>query len=287
MNQYAIVMFAHNEAANLAASVDAVHKTTDHQLDQFIVLANGCTDATVEIAKELKERLDFSQMDVVELERADKCNAWNTYVHYMAKSAMACHFFVDADVRFSTGAFPKMMKGLDDASSNVNVIGGMPLSGRNVTYYQQLLRERSCFFGNLYGMHPRFLDRLRETGFRLPIGLNWIDSFLTKAANTDLGFGRENLPERVISLEGVGFEFTSLSPLRPSDFRLYWNRIARYELGKLQEVTLDELPPSEWPADMDEINADIATTFDERTRNLGWFKRYLVRQRLAKLLAHR
>jgi hypothetical protein len=223
-------------------------------------------------------------MDVVELSVADKCNAWNHYVHELADPSLTCSFFIDADVRFSPKALPKLAAVLQNSESTVNVVGGMPMSGRNIDYYQKLLRERSCFFGNLYGMHARFLKRVRDNGFRLPVGLSWIDSFLTKAANTDLEFGSDNLPERVTWLEGTGFTFDSLSPFRKRDILLYKNRIARYELGKLQEVILDQIHPHYWPTDMTEINKAIYRDFNESARNLNWLKKLIVHQRLERLI---
>lgn len=281
---YAVVMFAHNEAANLSQSVGAVYACSDEHLTRFVLLANGCTDATVRVAHELRSQLGFDAMQVVDIARADKCNAWNHYVHELADPDLGCHFFVDADVRFSADAFPLLTEALASAGPEVNVIGGMPLSGRNVAYYQSMLRDRACFFGNLYGMHPRFLQLIRSKDFRLPIGLNWIDSFLTKAANTDLGFGRDNLPGRVTYLEQVGFDFDSLAPWRLSDIRLYKNRIARYELGKLQEVFLDQLPMDKWPLIMDDINLQIESQFNQLTAGMSFVKRHLVRTRLIRLL---
>lgn len=281
---YAVVMFAHNEAANLAQSVEAVHACSDPHLKQFVLLANGCTDSTVKVAHRLRTQLGFEAMHIVEITLADKCNAWNHYVHDLADLQLGCHFFVDADVRFSANAFPLLADALVSAGPEVNVIGGMPLSGRNVAFYQSLLRDRACFFGNLYGMHPRFLQSLRKQNFKLPTGLNWIDSFLTKAANTDLGFGTENLPRRVTYLEGVGFNFDSLKPWRWQDIKLYKNRIARYELGKLQEIFLDRLPADEWPSSMDDINTQIHAEFNSLTAEMNPIKRNLVKRRLARLL---
>lgn len=284
-SSYNVVMFAHNEAANLQQSVSAVHRNTDDNLDTFYLLANGCTDATVAVARELKRALSFHAMQVIDIPFADKCNAWNSYVHDIASVEVPCHFFVDADVTFSDACFPAMAQQLLSVSPTPNVIAGVPLSGRNLAFHQMLVRERSCFFGNLYGLHSGYLRLIRDKSFRLPTGLNWIDSFLTKAANTDLTFTAENLPGRVTYLEGIGFSFESLSPLSWADIKLYKNRIARYELGKLQEKYLDKLPAEQWPADMSHINQDIDTHFRQLTSEIGLIKRFLVRQRLSRLLA--
>lgn len=82
----------------------------------------------------------------------------------------------------------------------------------------------------------------------------------------------------------MGYYFESLSPFRQSDIKLYFNRIARYELGKLQETYLDTVSVNEWPSDMGEINQKIAENIKFHTVNLSWFKTLLVKKRLNKLV---
>lgn len=277
-------MFAYNEANNLRHALTNVFNNIDDRVQHIYLLANGCTDNTVEVANKLKEELDFKQLQVIEIAIGDKCNAWNHYVHDINVNA-DCHFFIDADVIFSDKCFPILYDEMMAAKPTPNVIAGYPLSGRNLAFYQMLVEERSCFFGNLYGASQQYIEMIRNKGFYLPIGLNWIDSFLTKAANTDIQFLKDNLPNRVIHRKGVGFKFESLSPFKLSDIKLYKNRIARYELGKIQEYYLDELDVAEWPKSMTAINLDIQKHFDEKTAQLSFIKRALVKQRLKNLIA--
>lgn len=288
--RYNVVMFAHNEAASITNTLSQAYTQCDERLQRFFVIANGCTDDTVGVVSATFDQLGDDRLRLVDLAVADKCNAWNHYVHELADD-VDCHFCIDADVLFSAGCFPRLAELLaaaTEAAAGVNpphIVAGMPLSGRNRAFYESLVRERACFFGNLYGMSRHYMNLLRRENFRLPMGLNWIDSFLTKAANTDLGFGVENLPNRVIYTEGVGFYTQSLSMFRWDDIQLYKNRIARYELGKLQERHLDRIPAKEWPADMKAINRLIWERFEEETTELTALKRWLVKRRLVRLLS--
>jgi hypothetical protein len=280
---YNIAMFAYNEETNLKMSLEAVFANSNSSLKTVYLLANGCTDKTVELAYSLKQEHSFDKLEIVEIKLGDKCNAWNVYVHDIADN-VDCHFFIDADCIFSKNCFPLLATKLYESASQVNIIAGMPLTGRNVKLYQSLVTTKSCFFGNLYGMHKHYLTMIREKSFRLPIGLNWIDSFLTKAANTDIQFLDHNLVNRVTHLENVGFNFDSLSPFKIDDITLYKNRIARYELGKIQEIYLDQLAFSNWPTDMHGINVDIKANFEAKTKQLGAIKKYLVKRRLNNLI---
>lgn len=281
---YAIVMFAYNEGERIAGSLASLQASCDGRLTRAVVIANGCTDDTADQVRRYQADIGFDSLELIELSLGDKCNAWNHYVHSLAGNE-ACHFFVDADVRFSDAAFPKLAQTLRQDKSKPHIVAGMPLSGRNADYYRSLVRERSCFFGNLYGASNAYIRLLQHSGFRLPIGLNWIDSFLTKAANTDLQFGQDNLPNRVTYVENVGFYVESLKPWRMADIKLYKNRIARYELGKLQERYLDELPVQDWPEAMDAINAQISDEFSASTKDIHPIKRQLAKQRLHRLLS--
>ncbi|RDV29196.1 glycosyltransferase [Alteromonas aestuariivivens] len=283
VGKYNITMFAYNEEKNIARSVSSVFANVDASLGYLTVIANGCSDNTVTVLNELKQKQGLEKLRIVDLELGDKCNAWNHYTHNLADDADV-HFFVDADVCFSQNSFTQLAQTLLQTPDETVAVAGMPLSGRNLDFYRELIVERSCFFGNLYGLKRQFLERVREDSFRLPIGLNWIDSFLTKAVNTDLKFFNYNLPNRVTYKNNVGYEFDSLSVFKLSDINLYINRIARYELGKIQEIYLEQLSVQDWPADMYEINCKIEQNFVSDTAHLGKVKRYLVRKRLAKLL---
>jgi glycosyltransferase involved in cell wall biosynthesis len=282
--KYNVVMFAYNEEKNITSSISSVFESVDESLNKFYLIANGCTDNTVEVAKAARESLGFERLHIEVVSLGDKCNAWNKYMHELADDVHT-HFFVDADVNFSRNCFPKLNEQLISTPDHTVAIAGLPLTGRNLTFYRELVLERSCFFGNLYGVKNSFVKRIREANFRLPIGLNWIDSFLTKAVNTDLKFEKTNLPERTTWLEGVGYSFESLSVFKKADITLYLNRIARYELGKLQETILDGLTLSNWPSQMHEINKEIWKDFANKTAHLSWFQRCLVKRRLNKLLS--
>lgn len=282
-SKYNIVMFAYNEESHISASIMSIYQNIDDDLNKFFVLANGCTDSTVEKSKEIKKTLSFEKMEIVDIEIGDKCNAWNFYVHEIA-NGVDTHFFVDADVYFSQNCFPLLHTKLQSCEPETVAVAGMPLSGRNLKFYQSLVIERSCFFGNLYGLRNSFVKHLKVSQFRLPRGLNWIDSFLTKAVNTNLTFSRKNLPQRTTWISGVGYEFNSLSIFKISDLKLYINRISRYELGKIQERFLDRTPVQDWPKSMDDINLAISKDFERLTAESGLLKRFLIRKRLKKLL---
>lgn len=262
---YSIVTFAYNEESSIGETIRSILSNCDERMTRLTIVANGCTDRTIEVANDSIKAAQIPCM-VVELSLGDKCNAWNQYIYHHLPEADV-HFFVDSDVTFTEKAFPKLYEQLIK-SPEKNAVTGLPQTGRNIRKYLELATHYSCLFGNLYGLSNEFVQRLLEQNIRLPIGLKWIDSQITKLVNENLEFKKDDYSGRVTFLDGVGFCFKSLSPWRLHDIKLYANRICRYKIGQLQEKYLDDLPFVEWPETMFEINHSILKN-DIKARNLG------------------
>lgn len=278
---YNVCMFAYNEERNIERSMMSVLENAGECLNVFYILANGCTDETVNIANRVINECNTKKVKIITLDVGDKCNAWNFYVNNLSGEADV-HFFVDADVEFSEDSFQILANKLTNLQTSYVAIAGLPLSGRNKILYESLVKNKSCIFGNFYGVRGSFIKKIKCEGFRLPKGLCWIDSFITKALNTDLKFLDHNLNERISYVDGVGYKFRSLSFFVLNDVKTYFNRIARYELGKIQEKYLDKLSYKNWPENMDSINAQIKNEFNNNVKGLSLIKKILVRKRLFK-----
>lgn len=251
---YSVVTFAYNEEKTIGNTIASILANCDQRLAKLTIVANGCTDKTVDVARQSVKDSRVS-CTVIELALGDKCNAWNEYIYHHLPTA-AVHFFVDSDVTFTEKAFPLLFDKLL-ASPDKNAVTGLPQTGRNIKQYIELATQYSCLFGNLYGLTNEFTQRLIEQKIHLPIGLSWIDAQITKLVNDNLEFKKDDYQQRVTFLEGVGYQFESLKPWQLADIQLYINRICRYKTGQLQEPYLDAMPFVEWPGTMNEINRKI------------------------------
>jgi glycosyltransferase involved in cell wall biosynthesis len=275
-------MFAYNEEKNILKSLNSVFENVDAALNLLYVIANGCTDNTVKILNE--QRQYHPKLRVVDITLGDKCNAWNHYIHSIAPGTeVYAHFFVDSDVQFTPSAFPQLVKKLNNTPSAV-AIAGLPYSGRNKEFYQSLVIDGVCLFGNLYAMEDDFLNVIREKNFKLPIGLGWIDSAITKAINCNITNQYDSIPDRITYEDGSGYTFDSLNFLKLSDIKLYINRLARYDVGKLQEQYLNELEFYEWPSSCAEINSKILNDIANGTTKIKRHLKPLIIKKLKKLL---
>lgn len=91
-----IGVFAHNEGLGIAQMVRELERQDlDHLDARILILANGCTDDTVERAR---EAVSSSRIEVFSLAKGGKSRTWNSFVHDMSRPDADFLAFVDADI---------------------------------------------------------------------------------------------------------------------------------------------------------------------------------------------
>ncbi|MCC9601457.1 glycosyltransferase family 2 protein [Stieleria sp. JC731] len=278
---YSVVVFAYNEEKAIERCVDSIFENAGEGLVSVRIVANGCRDRTCELVRAMQGK--HPSLELTEIPIGDKCNAWNQYVHELADLSVPVHFFADADVWFTGNVF-EVLAGKLGQSSTANAAAGLPMSGRNQDIYRQMLVERYCLFGNCYALTADFLRLVRSRQFRLPKGLLWIDSAITKAVNSDIGDPHQGHSDRIVFEDGCGYAFPSLSPWKLGDISVYFSRIARYEAGKLQERLLRELSFDDWPDQCREINHRVLEKIDAGKWKTTWYLRKMIRRKLLRKL---
>jgi len=117
-----IGMLAHNEEASISKMIERVLKQDIFQENnyevQFVIVANGCTDNTVSMAKQtFSNGIHFENLFslVVELKQAGKSNAWNEFVHSLAWHDADYAILVDADIEFgSENVLKRLIESLEN-----------------------------------------------------------------------------------------------------------------------------------------------------------------------------
>lgn len=277
-SSYKVAVFAYNEERNITRCIESIISNSDQNLSEIVVLANGCTDRTVDRTKLLAKK--HALVKIIEIDEGDKCNAWNSYVYELATDEDKVHFFTDGDCTFTGDAFSILNAQLL-ASSKANAAAAIPMSGRHRKQYLKLLQDRHCLFGNCYALKHEFILTIRNSQFQLPKGLLWIDSAITKAVNSDLIDQNVGYDNRIIYNLDCGYKFDSLRPFSPPDIRLFYSRLARYRAGKIQEQYLAKLHFHEWPRDLSEINKLAIEDIDKGKTRLPLLFKQLVRKKLA------
>ena len=237
---WAIAVFAHNEAKNIQAALKSIVTAAgDHEVSVY-VLANGCTDTTIDEVRACETFL--TNLWLVEIQIADKANAWNTFVHSLFSDEQArgleTWFFMDGDVTLTPGSMSLLVSSLDE-TSDAEAAGGMPGSGRDMDSWRQRMVANGMLAGNFYALRGSFVQQLRQHEIRMPLGLIGEDFLVSWLVANDTW--RDKRPEhtaRSVFNAHAEFSFRSLSPLRPSDYRTYLRRRWRYAFRGIQHQML-------------------------------------------------
>lgn len=116
-----IGVLAHNEEHRIGAMLESL-LTQDifgRFTTEIIIVANGCTDATADVARGTLERHSATRMQtgsvrVEVLHPAGKANAWNEFVHRLSSGDATVLILMDADIWFlSTDTLSRMVATLE------------------------------------------------------------------------------------------------------------------------------------------------------------------------------
>lgn len=181
-----IGVFAHNEAAGIGQMMNRLLSQdiliSEDICARIIILANGCSDATFDIAQALSR----DNVSVVNLNKGGKSRTWNRFVSDLSRKDANVLVFCDADIEFCDhGAIQRLVRGLL-AKPRLWVMNSHPLKDIVVRPHGLSLQDKfiaaaggglddwkSAVCGSLYAMPAE-----RARVFRMPIGLPVEDGFL-------------------------------------------------------------------------------------------------------------
>lgn len=229
-----VAVFAHNEARNIIACLDSLQAATHHPIECH-VLANACTDRTEALVREYASRHPNVRLASITL--GDKANAWNVFVHDMAPHDAPFYFFIDGDVRSTPGALDAMAQALAQ-HQQANGVSALPKSGRGIEAFQRDMLKDNGVAGNLYGLRGTFVERIRELLIKMPIGTIGEDALMGAMLKWDLRGDTRWDNSKVTVAHEAGFEFDSVSPWLPREWKKYFRRRVRYSVRGYQNKML-------------------------------------------------
>lgn len=205
-----IGVFAHNEAAGIAAMAARLLAQDLSGIDaRLLLLANGCTDGTVAIAR-------AAGLEVADLPEGGKSRTWNRFVHDLARREAEVLVFCDADIEFGApDTLARLVKGLV-ARPSLWVLNSQPVKDivarpEGLSRLDRLIAAaggglddwKTAICGQLYAM-----PAIRARRFHLPIGLPVEDGFLRAMVLTDGLEGPEDF-RRIDGAAGVAHLYAS------------------------------------------------------------------------------
>lgn len=224
-----VMVLAYNEERHIGACLDSIFAACPQHALEVFVMANGCTDSTEDVVREYSRTRP--EVRLVSIELGDKCNAWNVFVHETVPAHCAdreVYFFADGDARVVAGSFSAMFRALEE-NPLAHAASAVPASGRNAEHDRREILADHGLVANLYSLRGSFVDRLRTLSVRIPLKLEGDDGLIGALIKWDLAPERQGFDNnRVVPCVDAAFEFESMSPTRPGDWKLYWKRAVRY-----------------------------------------------------------
>lgn len=218
-----IGILAHNEEITIVQIINEVieqdlfYKTG---LDiQFIIIANGCTDQTVNFANQAFMHADPSQsknFGVINIEQAGKSNAWNKYVHEFSLPDAEYLILIDADIEFgSTNVLSRLIDALEHTPDAVVSVdkprkdiekklkkGAMAKLSVGVSSVNR--NVSAVITGQLYCMRGEAIRNIY-----MPVGLPVEDGFLRAMVVTD-NFTHLDDSSKIVAVNDVYHYFEAL-----------------------------------------------------------------------------
>lgn len=252
---WSVAVFAHNEARTITSCLDAILAQRPERPFPVFVLINGSRDATERKVRAFA-RLQPQVLPVL-MPLGDKANAWNEYVHTHAPDA-SIHFFVDGDTTPLPYAFTTLARTMQERPEAV-AVGALPASGRDRIGWSRRMQVFGRLAGCLYALRGSYLDALRASAVRMPVGMIGEDLLLSCLVKQRYGAQALSQPDRRLAFAaGAGFAFRSMSPKRPCDWIAYARRLVRYRVRDYQLAILLAHLAARGPAEMP---ADVATLY--------------------------
>jgi len=150
-------MLAHNEEISIGYTIDSVLNNKLDRPFELNLIANGCNDLTVTIAK----KIAGDKINIKHIEKASKPNAWN-YAMETSKSPFIG--FIDADVIINKNTLEGLCKKLEENPCLKVVNPKKEANYENASFFMKKvydtyhLRNRPMLNGAIYIGKKNFFD---------------------------------------------------------------------------------------------------------------------------------
>ncbi len=237
-----IGMLAWNEENSIGATIGSLAQQTllrragGNFVIEVVIVPNGCTDSTPEVARKALDRLQQEFPPVVcrvePLTEGGKCNAWNEFVHRLAPPDADYLLLMDADIEILTPETLEVMWEALERDPHASIATDLPVKHiarkDRLNPLEKLLMGAGAMTqaspgqltGQLYCARGSVLRRVW-----MPRGLIVEDGFLKQIVCTN-GYSEPTDNSRIVRAEGASHLFECYTKLRD-----IWNHQIRQAIS--------------------------------------------------------
>lgn len=191
-------VFAYNEENNIKKIIEAINSQdifnykTEISVNVFI-LANGCTDNTVEIAKSLITNEALVNFELINFDIGGKSRTWNRFVHEFSRTDADHLIFCDSDIWFTNNSiFRRLVEHINNnpmlSAVSSRPIKDLTIAKDNLTLSNKAIAAsgdglnnwKKSICGQLY-----ILKAMVARTIYLPIGLPVEDGYVRAMITTE------------------------------------------------------------------------------------------------------
>lgn len=218
----------------LARCVEAAQSAVGTHRVLIDVLVNGNQHLAQEAASAaVKWQTQQCQVRVWKIEQGDKAHAWNEYVHQIWTPDTTA-FFLDAYAEAQPGAFDKLAEALDNSPDTLAATA-VPSAGRSAAALRETMLRDGGLHGNMHVLGIPAMTRLRENGFRLPLGLYRTDSLINAVLNFNFDPAQHRWDtSRVAVVGAASWNVHGITKLTPANIIGQLKRMVRQARGLLE-----------------------------------------------------
>lgn len=261
---WSIAIFAARETLpdlllTLEAALSAVSKPAVIDL-----LINGNETLAIAVSEHLASNSSGNGMSTVRvwsITLGDKAHAWNQYVHSIWPCGKVT-FFMDGYVQPDRNAL-KLLDASLLASSQALGATGVPRIGRSAQYLRKVMIQQGGIHGNLFCLSQETIRRIRNVGFKLPLGIYRTDATLAAALMFNLDPAHNEWDSTRIQVQpDASWSTRKRDWWRFSDLKDQAKRIMRQTQGTLenravrQHMAISRRSPAELPDTVAELVFD-------------------------------
>lgn len=260
--QWAVAVFAARESVGtLAECLSAVLASCSGKASSIDVLVNGnhaLAEEFMKFTSAMEPTEEGPTIRVWFIPFGDKAHAWNEYVYKIWQPSDVA-YFIDGYANIRRDALELIDAGLRQAPFSL-AASGVPTIGRSASALRTAMLTEGGIHGNLYALKGETMSMVKETGFRLPLGLYRTDPVLGAAIN----YGFDPVANtwntnRILVHPGATWYVHPGVWWRPKDLLAQFRRILRQAQGHLENravhehMTIDRRAPRFLPSDVSEL----------------------------------